>query len=208
MSGPARLWLGKAPLVLASRSEARRTLLASAAIPHEPVDSGLDERAFEARSLGDDADPGAVALALAEAKARTVSARLPGRLVLGADQTLSLEGRRCSKPRDRDEASAQIAAMSGKTHALHSGVAVVLDGELLFGEVVEARLSARELGPAFIAAYLEAAGDDVLQSVGAYRLEGVGIHLFREIVGDQSTIMGLPLPPLLAFLRRAGYLLD
>lgn len=191
------------PLVLASKSSARRAVLEGAGIPLEITPADVDERGIEARA-GEN-DPGRVARLLAEEKARAIAATLPGRLVLGADQTLALGSQRFSKPDGADGAKAQLRALSGQTHALHSGIALVRDGEVLLSHVEVARLTMRPLGEDFITRYVAAAGDRVTQSVGGYQLEGLGIHLFARIDGDHFTILGMPLVPLLEYLRRASY---
>ncbi|MCO5132646.1 MAG: Maf family protein [Xanthobacteraceae bacterium] len=190
---------GRPPLILASQSRTRQVILAGAGIAFDALPADLDERAIEAES-GLSA-PGEVADRLACAKAAAVSALSPGRYVIGADQTLALGARRFSKPADRAAAAGQIAALAGRTHELHSAVAVVRDGEVLFSQVSVARMTMRPLGAAAIDAYLAEAGDAVARSVGAYQLEGLGVHLFERIEGDYFTILGLPLLPLLAFLR-------
>jgi septum formation protein len=126
----------------------------------------------------------------------------PGRLVVGADQTLALGNRRFDKPGDRAAARAQLMALSGNTHHLHSAVAVACGEEVLFDAVDTARLTMRGLSDEFLDAYLDAAGAAVLESVGGYQLEKLGIHLFERIEGDHFTILGLPLLALVAFLRR------
>jgi septum formation protein len=143
---------------------------------------------------------------LARAKAVAVSALLPGRIVLGADQTLSLNLRRFSKPADRHAAHDQLRMLAGKTHTLHSAVALVRDGREVFAHIEEARLTMRPLSDAFIARYLDSAGHSVTASVGAYQVEGLGIHLFERIEGDHFTVLGLPLLPLLRTLRAEGWL--
>ena len=130
------------------------------------------------------------------------------RLVVGADQTLCLEGRVLGKPADRAAAAAQLAALSGRTHALYSGCCIVRDNSVLFETVCVARLSCRRLSPAFIEAFMAQADDVLLGSAGAYQLEGLGIHLFDAIEGNHATILGLPLLPLLKFLREEGSLLS
>ncbi len=190
---------GQPPLILASQSRARWAVLAGAGIACEALPADLDERAVEAES-GLSA-PGEVAERLAFAKAAAVSKLNPGRYVIGADQTLALGARRFSKPADRAAAAAQIAALAGHTHELHAAVAVVRDGEALFSHLSVARMTMRPLSGQAIDAYLAAAGDAALGSVGAYQLEGLGVHLFERIEGDYFTILGLPLLPLLAFLR-------
>lgn len=190
---------GRPPLILASQSHARQAVLAGAGIAFDALPADLDERAIEAES-GLSA-PGEVADRLARAKAAAVSGLHLGRYVIGADQTLALGARRFSKPKDRAAAAEQIAALAGRTHELHAAVAVVRDGEVLFSHVSVARMTMRPLGAAAIDAYLTEAGDAVARSVGAYQLEGLGVHLFERIEGDYFTILGLPLLPLLAFLR-------
>jgi septum formation protein len=198
------LWLADKPLMLASKSTARRAVLEAAAIPVEIDPADIDERAVEQQAQAN--DPGAVALLLASAKAKAVAARQPGRLVLGADQTLALGQRRFSKPADLAAAFAQLTALRGQTHALHSGIALVQDGAVVFEHVAVARLTMRNFSDGFIDAYVETAGPAVCMSVGGYQVEGCGIQLFERIEGDHFTIMGLPLLPLLDYLRRAGSL--
>lgn len=197
------LWRG-APLVLASKSAVRRTLLEAAGIPIEIDSADIDERAAEAPHAG--ASPEKIALLLAREKALAVARRRPDMLVLGADQTLALGNRRFSKPATILAARDQLALLSGKTHALHSGAAVARDGNILFETIATAHLTMRALSNDALDAYLAAAGARILSSVGAYQLEGLGVHLFEKIEGDHFTILGLPLLPLLAFFRREGML--
>ena len=194
------LWLVAEPLVLASRSAARAALLAAAGIAVEVLPADIDERGIEAKVPAQDA--GGAAALLARAKARAVAALRPGRLVLGADQTLALGARRFSKPRDRAATEAQLRALRGETHALHSALAVMRDGELLFEHGDTARLTMRRFSDKFLTEYLDATGDAATASVGGYQLEKPGIQLFERIEGDYFTILGLPLLPLLDFLRR------
>ena len=200
------LWLAGEPLILASKSTARLALLAAAGIAVEVFPADIDERSVEARAHQEDAI--AVAALLAREKAIAVSAQKPGRLVLGADQTLALGARRFSKPADRVAAQEQLNALRGNTHALHAAVAVVRDGEVLFEYADTARLRVRNFSEKFIEEYLDAAGDAVTVSVGAYQLEKPGIQLFERIEGDYFTILGLPLLPLLEFLRRERCLVE
>lgn len=195
------LWLAERPLVLASKSEVRRTVLAAAEIPIDVRPADIDERAIEAEAgaLG----PGGIAALLAREKARAVATNLPGRLVLGADQTLALGTEIFSKPLDRAAARAQLKTLRGKTHELHAAVALVCDGTMLFEHCAVARLTLRDFSDEFLEAYLAAAGDAVTASVGAYQMEKVGIQLFERIDGDHFTILGLPLLPLLRHLRQA-----
>jgi len=200
------LWLDAQPLVLASKSTARLALLAGAGIVVEVLPADIDARGVEARSPAQDA--GAVAAWLAREKARAVAAQRPGRLVLGADQTLVLGTRRFSKPADRAAAAEQLRALRGKTHALHSALALMRDGKLLFEYADAARLTMRMFSDNFLEQYLGTAGEIVTASVGAYQLEKPGIQLFERIEGDYFTILGLPLLPLLSFLRRERCLAD
>jgi septum formation protein len=193
------LWRGKDPLILASQSRARQTLLANAGISFEAVPAEIDERAVQhASGL---ASPGDIAALLAREKALSVSARRPGKFVVGADQTLALGERLFSKPAGRAQAADQLRVLAGQRHELHSAVAVARDGKILFADVAVARMTMRRLSESEIDAYLDEAGEAVTTSVGAYQLEGLGVHLFERIEGDHFTILGLPLLPLFAFLR-------
>ncbi|MEA2981852.1 MAG: nucleoside triphosphate pyrophosphatase [Alphaproteobacteria bacterium] len=196
------LWLAARPLLLASKSAARRTLLENAGIPVEIEPADIDERAVEARAGVEDAE--VVAALLAREKARAVAAKHPGRMVLGADQTLALGARRFSKAPDRAAAREQLSALRGKTHTLHSAVAVVQSGAVAFEHVDAAHLTMRAFSDGFLDSYLDAAGDAATASVGGYQLEGLGIQLFERVEGDHSTVLGLPLLPLLDWLRRSG----
>jgi septum formation protein len=198
------LWLAPAPLVLASGSSIRRAILQAAGIPVEVRPASLDERAVEASAPSE--DPGAIAALLARAKALRVAADVPGRLVVGADQILTLGRRRVDKPTGLAGARAQLQALAGRTHELHAGVAAVRGADVLFTHVDVARLTMRPLTDGFLDRYLDAAGTVVTASVGAYQVEGLGVHLFERIEGDHFTVMGLPLLPLLAYLRSEGSL--
>jgi septum formation protein len=198
------LWLLDQPLVLASKSAARRAIIEAAGIPLEVAPADIDERAVEARTgTGTPADAAAL---LAREKARVASSRIKGRFVVGADQTLALGRARFTKPVDRDTAREQLRSLSGRTHELHSAVALARDGRVVSGHVDTARLTMRSLSERFLDAYLDAAGNSVTASVGGYQLEGLGSHLFEKIEGDYFTILGLPLFALLGFLRREGCL--
>ena len=193
-----RLWRGQEPLVLASQSKARQTLLANAGIEFESDPADIDERAIQVSSGL--SSPGDIASLLAREKARIVSVRRPSRYVVGADQTLALGARIFNKPAGRAQAADQLRALAGHCHELHAAVAVAHDGKLLFEHVSIACMTMRRLADAEINSYLEEAGEAVTSSVGAYQLEGLGIHLFERIEGDHFTILGLPLLELLAFL--------
>jgi len=193
------LWRGTNPLILASQSRARQTLLVNAGINFEAVPAEIDERALQQAS--NLSAPGDVAVLLAREKSLSVSSLLSDRFVIGADQTLALGSRLFSKPAGRAQAAEQLRTLAGHTHELHSAVAVARDGKILFANVTSARMTMRRLGEAEIDAYLDEAGEAVTSSVGAYQLEGLGVHLFEHIEGDHFTILGLPLLPLLAFLR-------
>ncbi|RDV04051.1 Maf family protein [Undibacter mobilis] len=193
------LWLGQQPLVLASKSDIRGKILAAAGLRFGIRPAQIDERAVEADAKVSDAL--AAARLLARAKAMAVAAQMPGHVVLGADQTLAHGSARLTKPASREEASSQLRILRGRTHELHSGLAVVRDGEVLFELVDTARLTMRDFSDRFLDDYLDMTGDVALTSVGAYQLEGIGIHLFDRVDGDYFTILGLPLLPLLKFFR-------
>lgn len=191
-------------LVLASSSPFRRMLLQNAGLSFEAHPAGINERAIEMRLTEMHAGPEQVAVELARAKALDVSRRFPGSLVLGSDQTMSLGERVFHKPADIHEARSHIAALSGKTHRLNSGVALARDGAVVWDHVSHADMTVRPLSEAFIDRYVARCGEKLLSSVGAYQLEGEGIHLFSAIDGDYFTILGLPMLPLLAKLREMG----
>jgi septum formation protein len=193
------IWRGKHPLILASQSRARQALLANAGIAIEAIPAEIDER--EIQRVSGLSAPGEIASLLAREKALSVSSGQPDRIVVGADQTLALGKRLFSKPADRAQAAAQLRSLAGACHELHSAVAVARDGKIMFETVAVARMTMRQLSEAEIDGYLDQAGDAVTTSVGAYQLEGLGIHLFKRIEGDHFTILGMPLLPLLAFLR-------
>jgi septum formation protein len=198
-------WLDRDPLVLASRSAARRALLEAAGIPLELQPADVDERALEAGASA--LAPGAVAQLLAREKAAAVARAKPGRLVLGADQVAALGAQRFSKPPERAAARTQLQALCGRSHELHSAVAFAQDAAVLFEHVEVARLTMRPFSQRFLDAYLDAVGKAATTSVGAYQIEGLGIELFERIDGDYFTVLGLPLIPVLDFLRRRGCLL-
>ncbi len=190
------------PPILASASAVRARLLAAAGVAVERIGSDVDEDSLKAELH--DLDHDSLALALAEAKAAAVSAARPGRLVLGADQLLVLGDRRFDKPRDRDEAAAHLAAFAGRTHELVTAAVALRDRAVLWKRTERARLTVRPLTPEATDAYLEIVGPAAFASVGAYQLEGPGAQLFERVEGDFFTVLGLPLLPLLEFLRGEG----
>jgi septum formation protein len=198
------LWCADRPLVLASKSASRRAVLEGAGIPLEIRPADIDERAVEVQA--DTIDPGDIAALLAREKALAVSRHVPGRQVLGADQTLALGSRLFTKPADITAARDQLKALRGTTHVLHSAVAVARDGEVMFEYREVARMTMRSFSDAFLEDYLAVAGDAVTASVGAYQVERIGIQLFDRIDGDHFTILGLPVIPLLDYLRKTGCL--
>ncbi|MCZ8543987.1 Maf-like protein [Mesorhizobium qingshengii] len=191
-------------IILASGSPFRKAMLVNAGVGVEAVPAEVDERALESPLQGSGVSPEDVALVLAEAKATEVSARKPGALVLGCDQTLSLGDELFHKPADMEGARRHLLALSGKTHQLNSAAVLVRDGAVLWRHVGIASLTMRKLDPAFIGRHLARVGSRALSSVGAYQVEGEGIQLFDKIEGDHFTIVGLPLLPLLAELRTLG----
>lgn len=191
------------PLILASASPSRRQLLANAGLVFDIEPSGIDEDEIT-RSLGSRAAPQELASTLAEMKAVKVSGRRPEAFVIGADSTLACNGRLFSKPPTMEAARKQLQALRGQQHELFSSVVVARGGVRLWHWSERARLTMRQANDAFIDAYLARAGDDVLSSVGAYQLEGLGAHLFARVDGDYFTILGLPLLPLLSYLAGHG----
>ncbi len=206
MSAAFSLWRDKRPLLLASGSPTRRDMLIAAGIPVETIRPDLDERAAEAPLLKQGAPAKSVAGALACAKALGVSVSNPGRLVLGADQSLSCDGEIHHKPADQAAAAVQIAALAGRRHALHSAFVLARDGEIVAEGGEAAYLTMRPLETDFILAYVAAAGPAILGSVGGYQLESLGAQLFEAVEGDHFTILGLPLFAVLGALRELGCL--
>ena len=192
---------GGPPVVLASSSAIRAELMMRAGVAVIRDAAGVDEsevkRSFQREGL----DAARCAEALAAAKATRVAQRHPDALVIGADQILDLDGTWFDKPRDLADARAQLEALRGKRHELATAVVVARNGAVLWRHVERPRLAMRDFSDRFIEDYLAALGDDVLTVVGAYRLEGEGVQLFARIEGDYFAILGLPLLPLLDFLR-------
>jgi len=191
-------------LILASKSAARRAMLENAGVPFEVRVAGVDEDAVKAASR--DLDAAALAVRLAEAKALAVSRDDEAAWVLGSDQTLSFDGGLVSKAPTLEAARDRLKAMRGRTHHLHSGAALAIKGQVVWSGVDTVRMRMRDFSDAFLDAYLDAEGPALLACVGSYRLEGLGSQLFEAVEGDYFTVLGLPLWPVLAELRRAGVL--
>lgn len=194
-------------IVLASQSRSRRNMLAAAAVPFEALSPGVDEDAAKEALRGDGLDARALADALAELKALRVSRRMPGALVLGCDQTLSLsDGAMIDKAVDRADAERILRLLSGQVHHLLSAAVIVLNGEPIWRHVERVRMTVRPLSDAFITTYLDQEWEECRWCVGCYRIEGPGVQLFSKVEGSQFAIQGLPLLPLLDFLRIRGVL--
>lgn len=194
------------PVVLASASPSRRTMLENAGLRFSVEPAAVDEDAVKEALKVEGASAARTAETLAELKAQRVSARHPGSMVIGADQMLECEERWFDKPADRDQAVQSLRALQGRSHVLWSAVCIVRDGSRIWHHGAPARMTMRVLSDDFIAAYLDTVGDKALSSVGAYQLEGLGAQLFSRIEGDFFTILGLPLLPLLDVLRANGVL--
>ena len=192
-------------VVLASTSAARRALLTAAGVAFDAVSPGVDEEAAKAAFAAEGLTARDMADALAELKAVRVSMRRPG-LVIGADQTLDLDGAMLDKAPDLAAARARLTALRGQRHKLHSAVVVARDGQPIWREIVTAKLTMRPFSDAFLDDYMARAGEALTGSVGAYHLEGLGAQLFERIEGDYFAILGLPLTGLLDLLRRYGVL--
>ena len=196
---------GRPPLILASGSKSRARILEAAALAFIVEPPGLDEAVMRQAVSGERSlSPHDVAEVLARAKAEAVSDLARQAYVIGGDQVLALGETVFSKPDSMEAARRQLLDLRGKTHKLHTAVAVATNGETIWAETTIATLTMRKLSPEFIGRYLAAAGDEVLNSVGAYQLESLGVQLFEKIDGDYFSILGLPLIPLLDTLRREG----
>jgi nucleoside triphosphate pyrophosphatase len=199
------LHAGRPPLILASESKSRTRLLEAAGLAFIAEPPGLDEAVMRQAISGEEALlPHDVAEVLARAKAEAVSELAPKACVIGGDQVLALGKTILTKPDSMEAARRQLLDLSGKTHTLHTSVAVATNGEAIWAETTIATMTMRKLSPEFIGRYLAAAGEEVLGSVGSYQLEGLGVQLFDKIEGDYFSILGLPLIPLLDTLRREG----
>jgi len=193
------------PLILASKSASRRAMLDAAGVAYESIPADIDERAVEAGLEG--AAPSEVAEALAVAKAAAVAVLSPQALVLGSDSLVVCAGRRFDKPQTRDEAGEHLRFFSGKVMELHSAAALVCGDGCIWSHASIARLHVRELSDEFIAHYLNLDWPAIGHTVGAFRIEGPGVQLFDRIEGDQFTVLGMPLLPLLEALREEGVLI-
>lgn len=192
------------PVVLATASQSRRALLAGAGVTFDAISSDIDESVIKQASAEAGENVAATAQALADAKAAFVAAKRPEALTIGADQMLELNGQWFDKPVNMAAARAQLLQLKGETHTLHSALSLWRGDQRLWGHVEPARLRMRSFSNEFLAAYLDDVGEDALKSVGGYFLEGLGAQLFDQIDGDYFTILGLPMTPLLAALRREG----
>jgi septum formation protein len=195
-----------APVVLASASAARSTLLRAAGVPVVAEAAAVDEAEVKASLRAARSAAAAVAETLAELKAQRVSRRHPGKLVVGADQVLDCDGAMFDKPVDLAEARRQLLALRGRRHQLVSAVVLARDGQRLWHHLSRADLLMRDFSDRFLDDYLRAVGDAALSSAGGYQIEGRGAQLFASIDGDYFTILGLPLLPLLDILREHGAL--
>jgi len=194
-------------VILASGSASRRMLLAGAGVDAENIKPLVDEETAKAAFRADGMSVRNQAVKLAEMKAIKVSSNHSG-LVIGGDQMLSLEGQAFDKPNGIEGARNHLKAMSGKTHVLETAIVIAEDGDLVWRHLVQPRLTMRPLSDEFIDHYLQTAGEDILSTVGAYQLEGLGSQLFSRIEGDYFSILGLPLLPLLDYLRTRGVLVS
>lgn len=197
---------GGESLILASSSATRARLLRDAGVPVEIVAPGIDEEAIKRGLRVEGIDGVALAERLAEEKARSIQE--PHRPVLGADQVLILGARVFDKPVDLEEAARQLAALGGRTHRLVSAATIVEGGKPVWRRTDEARLTMRKLSAGFVRDYLARIGETAFAGPGAYRVEGLGIQLFDAIQGAHATILGLPMLPLLAYLRRRGVIAE
>ena len=196
---------GRPPLILASASAARRTLLESTGLTFSTKAADLDEAAMRtAMGLDGTVDPSDVAEVLARAKAEAISRQSGEVFVIGGDQIMSAGGKTYGKPRSLDEARARLLDLSGKSHQLHTAVVLATGGTTVWAYTDVATLTMRRFSPEFLGRYLAAAGEAAVCSVGAYQIESLGIQLFEKIDGDFFSILGLPLLPLLDALRREG----
>ena len=195
---------GERPLVLASAAAVRAAMLRAAGLSFTIQPAHVDEGAVKDAMRAEDPEGRETARALAALKARRVSASTPGAFVIGADQLLVCGEEWFDKPVDVDDARGQLKRLRGRRHTLVTAVSVVRDEAEIWGEVVCPQLAMRPFSDSFLERYLERAGDGILACVGGYEAEGLGAQLLAEIEGDWFAVLGLPLMPLLAFLREHG----
>ena len=197
-------------LILASASQARVAMLRAVGLQFAVVPADINEEELHATEVADDdaIAPGSMAGMLARAKAVEVSLRFPNAVVIGGDQILTLDEDMLSKADSRDAARATLLKLRGRTHTLHSAAAIAIEGRAQWSVVDTAQLSMRDFSDAWLEQYLNRAGAALTTCVGAYEIEGLGLNLFEKVSGNHSTIMGLPVLPLLAELRARGILVS
>lgn len=191
-------------IILASTSRTRQELLTKAGVEFIPVPSGVDEDAAKSAFLAEGQSPRTIADGLAELKAVRVSMKSPGRLVFGSDQTLDLDGRLLNKATTVDDLAEGLRQLRGRTHKLHSAIVAAETGMPVWRHLSTATLKVRSFSEHWLAEYLSACGDEVMSSVGGYHYEGLGAQIFEQVDGDVFTVLGLPLLPMLGFLRDRG----
>lgn len=194
-------------IILASGSASRRALLAGAGVAAQSIKPNVDETAAKNAMRAEGLSVRDQAMRLAEMKAMKISARESG-LVIGGDQMLNLDGEAFDKPENLEAAAAHLRKLSGKTHTLETAIVIAENGELIWRHLARPKLSVRTLTNEFIETYIEQCGDALLSTVGAYQLEGMGAQIFSKIEGDYFSILGLPLLPLLDYLRVRGVLTE
>ena len=192
------------PFILASGSEIRSSLLKQAAVEHEVVPARVDEEAVRDALLAENAAPRDIADALAELKARKISEKFPGAVVLGCDQVLDHKGKLISKAADTTEVIAQLKTMCGDRHSLYSAAVVCQDGKPLWRHVGHVRLYMRDATDSYIEGYVARNWDSIRFAVGGYKLEEEGVRLFHRIEGDYFNVLGLPLLELLSWMTLRG----
>jgi len=193
-------------LILASSSKARHSMLTNSGVDCEAIASMIDEEGYKQSMKAEGASAAEAAEALAEMKALRMYRQQPDGIVIAADQMLECNGIWFDKPRDRDNTRAQLLALRGKTHQLVSAAVIYKEGSRIWGTIDTAHLTMRNFTDEWLEDYLDAAGDDIYDCVGGYQLEGIGAQLFTEVRGDYFTVLGLPLLPLIGFLRDHGIL--
>lgn len=191
-------------IILASKSPSRAMILKTAGVPFKVVSVNINEDILKKQGLDKKLTPRQIASSLSRQKARVVSEKAPDQYVLGGDQILVCQGKMFDKPRDMAAARETLTKLRGRTHTLISAACIFLDGEQVLEIVEEAHLTMEDFSDDFLKDYLSRTGEKILASVGAYQLEAEGAELFTKIEGDFFTILGLPLNPVLKFLRQQG----